>query len=362
MFSQLKNTIFAAVAPHLTLPLMGLDISDRTAKFLKLDSRKSELECFGNVDIPEGLIEHGELKDEEKIVKVLKNYFADNQDHFHPFVAVSLPEEGGFLRVIQVPKVKREEVGNAVRWGIEGNIPLSAEDLYFDHEIIESRDGAVKDHSDVVITAFPKTIVESYMRVLKQTGFRPLALELESQAIVRAVSTALGEHAVIIADMGRTRTSLIVFANGAIRYTTTIEFGGKILEENISRSLKISLPEAIEVKIKTGISKSEYGGKLFSDLMPALSVLADEFRRTVDYYIHHTEHSHDGNTIEKVLLVGGDANLFGLSAYLSSSLKIPVSIISPLELFYQTGSRPVPALSRHTSLGYATAIGLALRN
>lgn len=362
MFAQLKNEIFDTVRPYITLPLMGLDISDRAAKFVKFDTLASEIECYGELEIPEGLIEHGSIKSEDGVAAAFKNYFSKNQKHFNPFVAVSLPEESGFLRVVQVPKIKQEDIGNAIRWEIEGNVPLPSEDLYFDYEVINNPEFTGKDHLDVVITAFPKTIIESYLRVLRAAGFRPLALELESQAIIRSVIPAIQKKAVVVADMGKTRTSLIVYAAGALRYTTTIDFGGKILEENISRSMNVPLAEARELKIKYGISKSEFEGKLFSDLLPALSALADEFKRTIEYYLHHAEHSHDGNAIEKILLVGGDANLFGLSTYLSSTLKIPTGIVSPLELFFEAQARPISPLPRHTSLGYATAMGLALRN
>ena len=264
--------------------------------------------------------------------------------------------------MVQVPKIKQENIANAIRWEIEGNIPLPPEELFYDYEVVDFPTGGDKDHLDIVITAFPKTIIESYLRVLRRAGFRPLALELESQAIIRSVLPAIDKHTVVVADMGKTRTSLIVFAAGALRYTTTIDFGGRILEENISRSMGISLEEARAIKIKHGVSKTDFEGKLFSDLLPALSALADEFKRTIEYYLSHAEHSHDGNAVERVLLVGGDANLFGLSAYLSSTLKIPVGVVSPLEIFSETQSKSIPVLPRHTGLGYATALGLALRN
>src|SRR3989344_7102977 len=111
------------------------------------------------------------------------------------------------LRLIQLPKIKREEVSGAVRWEIEANVPLAPEELAYDYEIVEPPENTL-DHIDVVITAFPKTVVESYLRVLKEAGLRVSALELESQALVRStIAESQQKETVVLADIGRGRTS-----------------------------------------------------------------------------------------------------------------------------------------------------------
>jgi type IV pilus assembly protein PilM len=343
---------------------MGFDISDRSAKFILFqEEKKVDIRTYGEIEIPEGFIQNGEIKKEDELVKFFTSWRQKEKKRLGtPPLVVSLPEEKSFLRLIQMPRLKREEISNAVRWEIEANIPLPPDELIYDHEIVEPFD-PVADHFDVVITAFPKGIIESYVRVFKAAGFTLLALELESQAIVRAVVPDMRERlARVVIDMGRMRTSFIVVAGGSVLFTTTVEIGGLTLEDAIAKGLGESPEKAIEIKKKYGLDKKAYNGKLFLVLTPILSQLAAELQRTVEYYRHHTNHAHGASrAIGAVLLCGGDANLFGLDTYLGSVLKIPVVKADPFVGIRDRLSMLFPPIHKVASLGVTAAIGLALR-
>ena len=349
------------------IPVFGLDISDLSIKYLQFrpDGKGPKPDIFGEIPVPEAVIENGKIKKEDELEKILSGWLAKEWGKFRSaFAVVSLPEEEGFLRLIQIPKIKRDEVANAIRWEIEGNIPLPLNELVYDYEVVEPPDSNF-DHLDVVISAFPKTVVESYLGVLRRAGLKVLAMEVESQAIVRSLLpylTRSGE-AKIIVDIGRTRTGIIIFAGGAIVYTTTVNFGGKILEENLMRNLNISMEEAVAVKNGKGLDKNAYEGGIFDALLPALSALADELKKTITFYQTHAKHTHrvDG-LIDSIILIGGDGNLLGLATYLSGALKVRTVMGDFLSVLSSSPSFPIPALPRNKSLAYATAIGLGLRN
>jgi len=61
------------------------------------------------------------------------------------------------------------------------------------------------------------------------------------------------------------------------------------------------------------------------------------------------------------LLCGGGANLKGLSELLALELKIPVEIGNPWVNILPEDQKEVSGLSTEKSLGYAAALGLALR-
>ena len=363
MTLSVKKKVLNWVEPWVELATFGLDISDLAVKYVKFRKGNSgDTELFGEVALPPGLIENGEIKKEEELSRILTSWFSGEGKELRPYFAtVSLPEEKGFLRLIQLPKVKRDEVASAVRWEMEGNIPLPLEELVYDYEVIEPEDPF--DHLDVMIAAFPKTILELYVRVLKSAGLRPWALELESQAVVRALFPFLANgDAKIVLDIGRSRTGLIVVAGNTVIYTTTFSFGGRLLEENLMRNLNISAAEALAVKKETGLDLRAYEGKLMEVFLPVLSPLSDEINRAVIFYQSHPSHVHGvSGFVKEILLVGGDANLLGLETYLSSSLKIPARAVDFRRVL---SPRPtsIPEIPKNESLGYATAIGLALRS
>lgn len=362
---MLKEKILKGVDYFIKPPVTGVDISDQAIKYLKFTAHKEKIwtDFWGTISIPEGIIVNGEIKNEEDLVKILKSWFNKEKKHLRPsLLSVSLPEEKGFLRLIQLPRVKREDIGKAIRWEIETNIPLPAEELIYDSEVIEPLEDSL-NHLDLVITAFPKTIVDSYLRVFKKAGLKPAALELESQAIVRTTLADLRDkQAKIIVDLGRNRTSMIIFSGGAIIFTSTFEVGGRLLEENIAKTLKVDNEKAAALKKEVGLSKKEEDREVFNAILPAVAVIADELKKTIAYYQHHTEHSHGANKdIGEILLVGGDANLFGLETYLSSTLKIPSKLADPFAAVQKRLKCVVPPIPKNKALEFTTALGLALR-
>lgn len=359
-----KEKVIKWLTPLIHQPAVGIDISDLSMKYVKFNGEdKLTIPFFGEIEIPEGIVVSGEIKKKEELIKILSSWFLKERKHLGSSLAVAgLPEEKSFLRVLQLPKVKQEEVGNAIRWEIEANVPVPLEELIYDYEIIKPLENNL-DHLDVVITAFPKKVVESYVDVLKHIGLQPLALELESQAIIRSVIANLREEsAKIIVEIGRNHTSLIVFSGGAIIFTTTFELGGHTFEENIVKNLQVNPEKAVSIKKEFGLQKQEFKGQLFSALVPPVAALADEIKRAMEYYRNHTTHIHGAHpVIDSILLVGGDANLLGLPTYLSSFLKIPVYAANPFSAIRNWLLDAIPPIPKNQSLAFTTAIGLALK-
>ena len=362
---MIKNRILNWINPLIRLPAVGIDISDQSMKYIQFRGKDElEISFFGEIEIPAEIIIDGEIKKKEDLAKTLSAWFQKEKKRLDsPFVVVGLPEEKSFLRLIQLPQTKREEVAGAIRREIETNIPLPPEKLIYDYEIIEPLKNHL-DHFDVVITAFPKDIVESYAEVLKIAGLQPIAMELESQAIIRSIIAKLREEsAKIIVDIGRNRTSVIIFSGGAIIFTTTLSLGGHTFEENIAKNLKISMEKAIAIKKEFGLHKKEFGGQLFSALVPPVAALTDEIKRAMEYYRTHPAHIHGGHPIiNTILLTGGDANLLGISTYLASNLKIPVYLANPFAAIEKRLRHSIPPIEKNQSLAFSAAIGLALRD
>lgn len=347
-------------------PAFGLDISDRTAKFMKLAKNPGggfDIAYFGEMDIPEGIVASGEIKKPAELAKLLSDLReADGKRMRDRFVVASLPEEKSFVRVIQLPKVKLQEVDSVIKWELEGNIPLALPDLYFDYEVLDPVADHL-DHYDVLVTAFPKSLVDSYVTVLKREGFVLAALELESQAISRAViEDPRGRDAVIMVDIGATHTGFIIFGGGTIVFTTSIEVGGKDFDEAIMKNLGVSQAEARALKKDVGLDRRFKNGILFEALIPVLSVITDEIKKQFWFYRDHAEHRHGIDPeIRRIILSGGDANLVGLEKYLSLALKKEVVVARPFVKILNKGGAVLPSLRKNDILRYTTAVGLALR-
>lgn len=358
--------VAARVASILEFPVTGLDISDLSMKYLSFDSTKKNkilIGTYGDIAYPEGIITSGEVKNEEKLTEILTQWFTKEKKKLpSPFVVLSLPEEKSFIRAVQIPRVKSEDVVNVIRWEIENQIPLPLEEVMYDYEVIDPLQDS-QDHLDVIITAFPRDILNAYIRAIKGAGLKPYAIELESQSIVRACIPQLhNPEATMVVDIGRTRTSFVIFAQGATLHTSTINVGGAMFEQRIMAQLKVGAQEATQIKIDVGLDKTRANGEVFAALAPLISIMGDELMRAISYYYTHATHAHGATPqIARVLLSGGDANLQGLDTYLTSALKVPVERADPFSVIHEKLAYDIPPLTKREALAFTTAIGLALR-
>jgi len=351
--------------------VFGLDISDLSLKIIKLKKKRGilGLASFGEAEIKPGIIEEGEIKDEEALAKIIGEAIlkVKGEKLKTKYVACSLPEEKAFLQVIQMPKMTDEELKKAVRFEAENYIPLPIEEVYLDFQQVLPLYNHL-DHLDVLIAALSKKTVDPYVALLKKAGFIPWVLEIESQAISRAlVKNEVSPFPVLLIDLGATRTSFIIFSGYSLKFTSSIpSVSSQKFTEAISRSLKVDLAEAEKLKLKYGIKADikNKGKEIFEALIPALSYLVEKIKTHLSYYQTHVSHEHlslDGKGVSKIFLCGGGANLQGLSDFLSSELKISVELGNPWINILPEPLKEVPRLSYEKSLSYTTALGLALR-
>ncbi len=344
----------------------GLDISDRSIKViaLKKTSAGLKLASFNDIEVRPGIIEQGEIKNAKAVAKLIQKLISKTNGR--PIqtkkVICSLPEEKSFLDIIDLPKMKSEEVKNAILYEVENHIPLSVEQVYFDSEIIKPTADNPKN-IEVLLVATPKKVIDPYLETLEIAKLQPKAFEIECESIARALVKQEKSYApFLIIDFGKTRTSFIIFSGNNSRFTSTIPISSQKLTDMIAKNLEITKKKAEQLKIKQGLTKK---GKVFDALIPPLTDLVEQIQIHINYYRSHEKkrnNSYKEEPLDKILLCGGGANLKGLSSFLSSELKIPVSVANIWTNIQREPLKGRAKLPAGKSLGYTTALGLALRD
>lgn len=349
----------------------GLDISDLSLKIVQLKrrGRTLALASFGQTAVKPGIIDKGEIKDTKALAEIIKKALkeAGGERIKTKYVIASLPEEKAFLQVIPMPRMKEEELKKAVYFEAENYVPLPIDQVYLDCQVIQPVHNHL-DHLDVLIAAQPRNIVDPYVITLKEAGLQPKALEIESQAIARAlIKNGVSPWPLLLIDLGAIRTSLIVFSGYSLRFTTTLTISSQGMSELISKTLAVDLIQAEKLKLRYGLDrgkKHSVSSKVFDALIPILTDLTEQVKRYLDYYQSHASHEHlpaNGKIVEKIYLCGGGTNLKGLAPFLSYHLKIPAERGNPWINILPPPLKEVQELPYEKSVGYTTALGLALR-
>ncbi len=340
-----------------TLPAFGLNISGSTFKIMQMEKTKGALKVksYHEAVLPKGLVINDGIADSKTFTHLLKSALMQPQygKVDSNYVIASLPESKSFVRVIQIPQMSQAEAENAVPFEAESFIPLPVDQVYLDWQQI----GTAGDKMNILIIASPKDFVEKYLDILDKAGLKTVALEVESQSALRALASMVGSDNVVLIKIGSLRTGMIVIEEGNLQFTSSIPIGGSAFTESLAKALGISSAKAEEIKKKVGIANTAEYPNITTALVPVLNNLSDEIKNILKF---HSEHS--DKLITRAILLGGSARMQNLAETLAPNLED--AGVKSVELANPWQNRPdikTPPLDALNSLGFITAIGLAMR-
>ncbi|MFC1618095.1 type IV pilus assembly protein PilM [Patescibacteria group bacterium] len=354
----------------------GLDISDSSVKIMMLHKKGSLIRplSFGAEIFSRGIVVKDEIKEPAKLAEIIKQTIekAKPQAINTPYVIASLPESKSFIRMFDLPPMKKEEIPAAVKWEAEQHIPMSIDQVEMDWQImdhekktkkgkfLETKKPEEKARSHrILLTAAPKDIVSPTVEVLKQAGLQPVALEIESISTARScISPTLAQQNVMIVDIGTNRSGISILNSGLIEFTSSLAMAGVDITQNIMRLSGLSFAEAEKAKISFGLDQAKQQPVILQAIDETLKKITSEIRNTISY---HQERSENEDKIGHILLCGGTSRLQGLGAYFAKELPIPVHLANPWINLFETGSKDLPPISSTDSLSFTAVIGLAQR-
>ncbi|MBI2327016.1 type IV pilus assembly protein PilM [Candidatus Curtissbacteria bacterium] len=336
-------------------PTFGLDIGRSFIKVVqvKVSGSKKVLWAAGSVKTPNGGIETESPVDLEKVaeaVKAARSSAKVNSRH----CMVSIIESQVVTRMIQMPALTDKELSAAIHWEAEQYIPLPLKDVNLQYKVILRPDKSTSGKMDVLLIAAPKRVISKYLNIVKMAGLEIGALETESAALSRALSTPTDPPTIIV-SMGAVSTEMVIALSGNVLFTRSIATGGVSLTRTIMAEFNLPANQAEEYKQTYGILEDKLSGKVAAILKPILDILTAEILKAVQFARTHIQQSQ----IVRIVICGGGAYLPGLSAFLAERTSLEVSLGDPWEKFAKEDL--ILKLPGQGSF-YAVATGLALRS
>lgn len=357
----MRQALFQPAPPKfITLPSIGLDISDTSMKYVKLGGTKvgnRTLDQFGDIDIPGGVLHRGQVEDPQKLAQVLAECKAQTGAEF---VRVSLPEERAYLFETELKKsTPLKEMRSLLEFRLAENVPIPARDVFFDYSVLPA--GPEDKVLKVAVTAYARETIQTYYEACIAAKLQPVAFEVEAQAMARAVIPDEMEGAAMLVDFGKTRTGIGIVYNKTLLYTSTIDIGGNQLSAALRKQLgdNKAEKELTELKNLEGLVHGANSSVVHDALMTTVSVIKDELATRMQYWHLRTGADAD-RRIHKIILCGGSSNLKGLPAYLTESIGVTTVRGNVWENTFSLEDT-IPPIDKRHSLGYATAVGLALQ-
>ncbi|MES2216695.1 MAG: pilus assembly protein PilM [Patescibacteria group bacterium] len=318
------STFFRLFPPpkFLAMKHAGLDISDEAIHCLEYHGNASntKVEKYARFDLPPGLIEGGEFRNEEALVQLLTTF---NKKYHLSYVKVSIPEEKVYLFQTDVPSNDTAEVRQNIEFKLEENVPLPASEALFSFDLMPI--SVTKGTLRASVSVVPQAYILQYMHILERAGMSAIEFEVVPKSIARAAIPHESEKTHLIVHMMKYKTGLYIISDGVVCFTSTVGNGAQ--------------------------AGTEADGPAY------VANLSKEINRVYQYW-----GSHGGaeSPIQSVLLTGAHAAHFESQLQnIITSAVVPVQTAHVWQNVFNI-DKYVPPISQEESLDYAVAAGLAM--
>ena len=340
---------------------IGIDIGHHAIKLVQLKiGRRGEhsLQNFGIEPLPEGAIVDGTVMDHTAVAGALRE-LKDRIRLKGAEAALAISGRGVIIKRLQIPYIE-DGLEEAMNWEVQQNIPFSRDEVLVDYTVLveQTPDGQM----EVLLVAAKRDIVEQYVHVIRDAGFKDTVVEPVAFSIQNAVEQAVGfapGEVVGIINVGAVHSSLSVVVEGAPVFTREVNKGGNTYTTAIMNKLGVSFDAGEAYKVG---GASPGSAEVVPHEVPALiqeisHEVALEFQRSIDFFINE---SVEGR-LSRIFLTGGTALVSQLAQAVQERARIPVHILDPFGRTTIDEKRWDMNYLRENAPVAAAAFGLALR-
>jgi len=335
MFSEILQKIdrFFPTPKFLSFEPVAIDITPRSIRLMSLKKSKHGLipKFYKEVKLKHkcDISSFGEDKeiDTEAYTEVIEILKKLKKEFKLKYVVVSLPETKTYIYRAKLPAESASDLASAIRFGLEENVPLSVDDVNFDYFVIENKISSDED-LDVVVSVFPKKIINLYTKVLKKADLFPLSFQSESVSISRSVVKKGDKETYLLLRFLKDQVNVGVVEDGAIQYASIVQ---------------------IDTEKVVGDFSSEEA-----------NILNESLNKVLIFWFTNKNDNIQHKKIGTAIVTGSYANSDGMQEFLEKKLKIKVQVADVWSNCFSLDDY-VPKMKKDEALNYAGSIGLAIK-
>jgi type IV pilus assembly protein PilM len=295
------------------------------------------------VELPEGVVVGGELRDVEGLGEALKELFAKNK----------LPKRGVRLgiannrigvRTFEIAGIEDpRQLANAIRFRAQETLPIPLEEAVLDWQVLSER---VDEETGqlvrrVLLVVAYRELVDRYVMACHKAGIRLAGIDLEAFAMLRALTAPpaadapAANGAQVVVNVGHDRSTFAVSDGRVCEFTRVLAWGGHNLSVAIARALDMTPSEARPIKhalslVATFAPPEGVPVEAMNTAREVVSRELQSFARELVSSLRFYQNQPGSLGIGEVVLTGGTAHLPGLADELHRLIGVPVRVGDPL--------------------------------
>src|SRR5258706_254864 len=215
---------------------LGIEVSGNTLKIATFQKNgvKFKILSLDTLTFPKGF-----ANAKEELLSWVKAHLPQGSQ---VSAVVSIAESNLFLREIVLPKLSKNQIGEAVKWEVLGSTPFPKDDVVFDWKELEK----TKEGSRVLAFCARESSVAEVVSLLEQVGIKVYAVEPGALSFER-ISGADLKNTTLLVTVGSEETNLTILKKKAPVFTTSLTTP-LLPDDEVKRRLSAHIIEDLAVQ------------------------------------------------------------------------------------------------------------------
>jgi len=269
-------------------------------------------------------------------------------------VAVGIPSQKVFTTVVEVDKLKPEEMAKSIQYQIASFIPTAVDESKVDWAVIgDSPTNPAK--VELLISSVLNSVAQERLEILASLGLNVIAFEPDNLAITRALLDPNNTNPQMVFDLGIYNSDLVISMNNAAMLTRSITFGTEALIRSATQDLNVKKEQAEEVVFKFGLDKTKVQGQVYQAIINPINTLLAEIDKSIAFFAN----KYPNIKLDKIIVTGAASTIPDFPLFLANHTGINVEIGNAWRnvLFDAKRQDELLAVSNY----FGVAVGLAER-
>lgn len=255
--------------------VVGLDIGTELIKIVEAHRTKNGITVtgLGFAPTPVGSIENGIVIDPQALGNAIKRLMRESNIRAKHVVSIIPGQTAVVSRVIEVPKMTKNELAETMKWEVERHVPFSPTQIVMDFAPIEKPNTPPDAPSmEVLLAVAQEDAVYSHVKTVQTAGLAPVAIDVQPLAVSRGlINASSGQLPFVtaIVNVGASSTDVGVYEGSTLVFPgPPLPIAGVNFTRAISEALGVPVEEAERLKREFAVVDDQLIQAIYGNMQP----------------------------------------------------------------------------------------------
>src|SRR3989338_5694953 len=218
---------------------IGVDLGTYAIKCVEVQRVGSNLQVVKAVSVPNpvGTVIPAQQKDRDTLISTLKQIFKEYK--FPPQnIRIGLPESLVSTKIISIPSLSDAELASAIGWQAEQYIPIPAEDLQLEYQVLyRPPKQHVSELMRVLLLGTSKKTVAAFSSIYADAQLEVVSMETQMLALYRLMSMDTANTTTLVVLFGASSMDMLTVHNKELAFVYSSPNAGTVLSSAVERTL-----------------------------------------------------------------------------------------------------------------------------